>query len=310
VPDTDFPIYLSQSSKVSSTAGIAVREDAAYTNAKGEEKDAIRKRTEKTIEKLQEPIRQFLEPGEAIFLVTKAQLPVSQLEALFLGWLAGFSDVGWLVLTNRRLLFFLVNWKGLWSRSVRSVALGDIEKATIKTFPGTSRLLLQYRSGVQEYYWQIQMEDAKRLKAMLDLLLAASTSERTDANGRVHLCPQCKGVLIPGEYQCPKCHIEFKNEKDMTRRGWMLPGMGYFYIGHRGLGILDVIIDTCLLIYILEWTLDGLGLFQPDAGPGQTGATPNEAWVLAGILAAIWIFKRLLSIRHCRHFVQEFIPVK
>lgn len=308
MPDTYFSIYSNQSSRLSTTSGIAIREDAAYTDAKGEDKDAIRKRTEKAIERHQEPIRQFLEPGEAIFLVTKAQLPVSALEELFLSWLAAFSDMGWLVLTNRRLLFFLVNWKGSWSRSVRSVALGDIEKATIRTFPGSTKMLLEYRSGVKEYYWQIQTEDAKRLKTMLDLLLPAGASERTAANGRVHFCPQCKGVLVQGEYHCPNCHMEFKNEKTMTRRGWMLPGMAYFYAGHRGLGILDAIIDTCVLVYALAWTLDGLGLFQPDAGPGQTPATRNVAWVLAVIIASIWIIKRLMSIRHCRRFIQEFIP--
>lgn len=307
MPDVYFPVYTNQSSRLATTSGVSIREDTTYTNAKGDEKGGIRKRTEKAIEKLQEPLRKLLEPGEAIFCVVPAYLPINQLEQLFLGWLATTTDQGVLVLTNRRLLFFLVGRNGLWKRSVRSVSLGDIEKATVKSWFG-ARLEMLYRNGKKEAYRRIRVDDAKRMKVMLPLLLDAAVSERSPANGRVHLCPQCYAILTEGNYQCPKCNLEFKSEKTMVRRAWIFPGAAYHYARHTGLAVLDFLIEALVLLEILLWTLVALGLTHPDTNPGETPITGAAAWILVGIFVAIWAGKRLLIVRHCRRFIQEYIP--
>jgi len=309
LPDVHFPIYTNQSSRLASSSGVSIREDIAYTNAKGDDKGGIRKRAEKAIEKLQEPLRRILEPGEAIFCVARGQLPVSPLEQFFLGWIASATDQGMLVLTNRRLLFILVSGNGSWKRSVRSVSLGDIEKVDVKTFLG-AKIEIRYRNGRKESYWRLRGDDAKRMKVILSLLLEAATSERSPAEGRVHLCPQCNAILNEGNYQCAKCNMEFKTEKMMVRRAWIFPGAAYYYAGHPGLAVMDFLIEALFLISVVFWAMVAMGLTQPDTAPGETPITGGGAWVVVAILLAFLMGKKLLIIRHCRRFIQEFVPVK
>jgi hypothetical protein len=309
VPDARIPIYPDHSAVLSSSVGVSIREDAAYTNAKGKEKGGIRKRTEKAIEKLQDHLRKILEPEEAVFCAVRAQLPVNFLEQFVLGWLAVVTDAGILVLTNRRLLFFLVTRNGSWKRSVRSVRLGDIQTANVKTFLG-AKLELQYQDGSKDHYWKLRGDDAKRLKEMLAAILPASSGERSPAQGMVHLCPQCLTPLNAASCRCANCGQNFKDEKVMIRRTWLFPGAGYFYSGHSGLGVLDFLIEAFLLIEILYVGAEALGFVQMETSPGQAPVTSRAAWVTAAILVGILVGKKVLTIRHCRRFIREFVPVK
>jgi hypothetical protein len=303
------PLYPNGSAVLGSSAGVSIREDAAYTNAKGKEKGGIRKRTEKAIEKLQDHLRKILEPEEAVFCAIRARLPVNFFEQFILGWLAEFTDAGIFVLTNRRLLFFLATRNGSWRRSVRSVRLGDIESANVKTFLG-AKLELQYRDASKDCYWRLRGDDAKRLKEMLGAILPASAGERSPAGGRVHMCPQCLAPLSARSYRCANCSQNFKDEKVMIRRTWLFPGAGYFYSGHPGLGVLDFLIETAVLIEILYFGAAGLGLVRMETHPGEAPMTPGAAWVAAAILVGLLVGKKLLTVRHCRRFIREFVPVK
>lgn len=309
MPDARIPIYADHSAVLGSSSGVSIREDAAYTNAKGKEKGWIRRRTDKTIEKLQDHLRKVLEPEEAVFCAIRSQLPVNALEQFILGWLAAVTDAGIIVLTNRRLLFFLVTRNGSWKRSVRSVRLGDIETADVKTFLGM-KLELRYRDGSTDQYWRLRGDDAKRLKGMFGAILPASSGERSPAEGRVHLCPQCLAPLSAGIYRCVSCGQIFKDEKAMTRRTWSFPGAGYFYSGHPGLGVLDFLIEAIVLIEVFYFGAAGLGLVEVPTNPGEAPATPGVAWVTAAILVALLMGKKLLTVRHCRRFIREFVPAK
>lgn len=308
MPDPRLTLYPDQSARLGSSSGVPVREDTAYTNAKGREKGGIRKRTEKAIEKLQEPLRKVLEPEEAVLVVANARLPESLLEQFFLGWLGAVTDTGLLVLTNRRLLFFLVGRNGSWKRSVRGAVLGDIEEAKVKTF--LARLDLRFRNSAKEAYWRIGGEDAKRLKAIFPPLLQASGGEQSSYQRSVHLCPQCLAPLTEGIYLCPKCGLEFKNEAALARRAWLLPGGGYFYARHPGAGVLDFGIEAIIALLVLSFSLQALGVIAEDVGPGETPLGPVGLWGVAGFLVLIWIGKKFMVIRHCRRFIREFIPTK
>lgn len=308
MPDARIPIYRDRSAVLGSSSGVSIREDAAYTNAKGKEKGGIRKRTERAIEKLQDHLRKVLEPEETVISVVRARLPVGFLEQFFLGWLAAVTDAGIIVLTNRRLLFFLVTRNGSWKRSVRSVRLGDIETANVETF--LAKLELRYRDGSKDQYWRLRGDDAKRLREMFAAILPASSGERSPAQRRVHLCPQCLAPLSAGSYRCANCGQNFKDEKVMIRRTWLFPGGGYFYSGHPGLGVLDFLIEAFVLIEILYLGAAGLGLVQIETNPGEAPVTTGGALVAAAMFAALLVGKKLLTVRHCRRFIREFVPVK
>lgn len=307
MPDANLPVHPEQSARLGSFAGVRVREDVAFTNHKGDEKGGIRKRAEKTIEKLQEALRKVLEPEEAVFYLGRAQLPVSPLEELFLGWLAYYTDIGVLVLTNRRLLFFLVTRNGAWKKSVRSVGWGDIQEARVKGWLGKS-LRVRYRDGKQESYWRLRGSDGRKIKGLIAVLIEAGQSDVFAAKGMVHLCPACVAPLASAAYKCANCGANFKTERNMARRAWLIPGGGYFYAGHAGLAALDFLIEAILLFEIVVYALVALGLTQLEVDPGEQRVSGGAAWVVVGYFAAIWVVKKLLTIRHCRRFIREFIP--
>ncbi|MGD0696808.1 MAG: hypothetical protein ABSB82_18490 [Terriglobia bacterium] len=54
----------------------------------------------------------------------------------------------------------------------------------------------------------------------------------------------------------------------------------------------------------------GLGLVQIETNPGEAPVTTGGALVAAAIFAALLVGKKLLTVRHCRRFIREFVPVK
>jgi hypothetical protein len=96
----------------------------------------------------------------------------------------------------------------------------------------------------------------------------------------------------------------------MVRRALLFPGAAYFYAGHSGLAVLDFVIEAFILIEVLLWGAVALGLTQVEPDPGEAPITGGGAWFLVGIFVAILVVKKFLIIRHCRRFIQEFVPAK
>lgn len=310
MPLSGFPIHPEQSARQASHEGVPIREDVLYSNARGKEKGGIRKRAQQAIAQLKDALLRVLGQDEAVLYVARAQALPSKLEEFFLGWLAYATHRGLLVFSNLRLLYLITSGGGKWQRSIRSARWGDIEEAKVKGW-FSNTLQIKYRSGIRETYWKLRSDDAKKVKVLLAALLPASSSETSPAQGMVNLCPDCFAPLRPAIYQCQHCGLAFKDERTMVRRSLTFPGLGYFYAGHKGLAFLDFLIEAYLLLELAIWALIALGVTgPPPVGPGEAPATPLYAWITVAILAAILAFKKWLTIRHCRRFIKEFIPVK
>jgi len=311
MPVPGFPIHPEQNTRLASYEGVQVREDTLYSNARGKEKGSIRKRAQKAIAQLKDALQRVLGQDETVLYVARAQALPSKLEEFFLGWLAYATHRGILVFSNLRLIYLITSGGGKWQRSIRSVSWGDIEEAKVKGWL-RSALQIKYRNGTRETYWQLRGDDAKKIKVLLAALLPASSAETSPAQGMVHLCPDCFASLTAGVYQCPHCGLAFKDERTMVRRSLMFPGLGYYYAGHTGLAALDFLIEAFLLLELVVWALMALGLTglpQP-VSPGEAPTTIVSAWITVAFLAAILALKKWLTIRHCRRFIKEFIPVK
>jgi hypothetical protein len=150
VPSTQIPVHANQSVRLASHFGAVVREDVAFANHKGAEKRGIRKRAEQALEKLQEPLRKFLEPDEVVLYLARGQIMPSGVEQLFLGWHAYYLAPAMLVLTNRRLWHIFVARDGKWRRSLRCARWGDVEEAKVKGLL-SAKLHLKYRDGKKKF---------------------------------------------------------------------------------------------------------------------------------------------------------------
>lgn len=311
MPPKDLSIHAERLPQVTNQHGIPVREDVLYTNHKAAEKSGIRKRADKTLEILQEPLRKILEPDEVVWYVAQAQAPISAAQQLTLGWMTYYVTQTMLVVTNRRLLAFSKKGKSFgrweWARRVRSIRFGDLSDTKLKGF--LSRYLyLSYTDGRKEKYWGIRGADGKKLRQILDAVMPLRTAEATPARGPVSLCPSCFAALQKGQEQCRQCSQLFATTSEMWKRSILYPGGGYFYTGQTGLGILDAIAESILIGWLAFFLLIAAGFPEPvgDLEPylGQ-GAAVFAAVFIAGIL----VVEKLITGLHAHHFVQDFYPL-
>ncbi len=300
--------HADQNPRAVSLSTLKVREDTLFTNAAGEEKSGIRKRAEKALAKLEEPLRKLLGPDEVILYAAGALAPVTTLEQLTFGWYIYQSSRSMLVITNFRLLQFRVGTNGSWRSQVRTVSWGDVEEAKVKGLLSKT-LQLKYRDGRNEKYWGIQRVDGNKIRFLLETLLPASAGEGSPASGVTSLCPGCFAPLTSRVYQCPKCGMSFRDERSMLWRSLLIPGGGYFYARLRFLGAMDCIAEAILLLILIVWVLIALGVTAPASRPGEAPTTTEDAIIIVIFLVVILAIKKGVTIYHCRRRIREFIPV-
>lgn len=308
MPTPDIPVHPNLSARLGTSSGLRIREDLLYTNAKGEENKGMRKRADQALEKLQEPLRKILEQDEAILYVTRAREKLSTLEQLFLGWHAMFaSDSLLLVFTNRRLMQIRVKNNGNWNQGIRCARWGDVQEAKVKGF-GAKMLVLTYKDGSKESFWQIRGDDGKKVDLLVPALMTAGSGESTSAQRAISLCPMCMATLTPEIYECNQCHQQFKTRSAMSTREWLIPGGAYFYTGHWFLGLMHGFAEAILLIITLVWLAVAAGMPDPFADAQNPPATPGEAVIIAVIFLGIVLFSKWVGLMHGRRCVTRFMP--
>jgi hypothetical protein len=84
-----------------------------------------------------------------------------------------------------------------------------------------------------------------------------------------NLCPSCFVPLKKDLVQCPHCKANFKERKKAFIKSLILPGWGDIYLGHRALGMLE------LLGSILVW-----GVVVTLLMSGEVAVIPAAVWLL------------------------------
>ncbi len=287
---------------ITSVFGVPVREDLAFTDAKGRDSKSVRKSTEQSLERLQSILPRVLAPGETIFMISTAQGQAASINAFFVGVLANALFRTCLVVTSRRLLRFRIRWRGLadwrWDDGVTSLLWGDVTAARHSGALAGNRLTALARSGGRETYSGLRRPFVKKLMKMLPVLLPSSSSDASATGTPVALCPRCLAALVPRHYQCPQCGQAFKNEKRLLWRTILIPGGEYFYVGHAVMGIFQGLIELILLLVTLAAVI----------------ATPDVkeegAWVAAAVLFLVLLAHKFSAWLGCRRLVRTYLPVK
>lgn len=301
----DQPVHPGKTAQRMDKNGLTVREDTLYTDAKGNEKSSIRKRAESVVERMGEFLRRMMEPDEAIFYVARAQLMPGVLEQLFMGWLGTISMPGaLLVFTNKRIIALRVRNSGIqnwqWDRGVRVARWGDIQSLKVKGL--FSRVLtLKLRSGQKMSYWRITAADAKKINLLVNALQPAGAAEISSTGAMDALCPGCLSPLTEKNYQCPKCQMQFKNEKSLMWRGLLIPGGACFYVGMVPLGVLRLIAESIFLLVVLGLLIDALN--------SPTAESASDTIVALIVLVLILVLEKAIGIVHSRRIVRDFLPV-
>jgi hypothetical protein len=79
---------------------------------------------------------------------------------------------------------------------------------------------------------------------------------------REDLCPSCFMPLAKNLLKCPKCKAAFKKPMTAFLRSLLLPGLGDIYLGHRLLGVLELLGSVVLWAVVIfsVWQGDQAGL--------------------------------------------------
>jgi hypothetical protein len=303
VPTGQIAVHPDQSVSLTTYNGILVREDTAFTNRKGVEKRGIRKRAEQALDKLQEPLRKILEPDEAVLYLARGQIMPGGIEQFFLGWHSYFLAPAMLVLTNRRLIHLLITRNGAWKKSTRSARWGDIEEAKVKGLL-SAKLNIKYRDGTKEIYWGMVHDDSNKIQLLLEVLLPQAGGETSSTLAMTNSCPECSAALTPGVYECPRCRLQFKDEKTAMKRSILIPGGGFFYTGHPFLGLMHAITDLILIVFAGVSAITALGIMQPPPAPDEK----STALVIVAMMVAILAFHKWMLIRVAQRLVRNYIP--
>ncbi|MGB6199243.1 MAG: hypothetical protein WA871_01775 [Candidatus Acidiferrales bacterium] len=300
--DPNQQVYPDRLPQIVAVAGVRLRADLVFTDAKGKDNNSQRKLAEKTLTGLQSILPRLMGPNEVVLAIGLAQGQIPIFERMFLGWGAYFLGRTCVVVTNRGLLRFRIRSRGLggweWDNGVQGIGWGDVAEARAKG--GLSKQFsLRYRNNQKETFWRIPGPFGKKLQMLAPLLLNANLGEATAAGGPTSLCPKCLAPLAAGVYRCAQCGQEFRDEKKLFWRTLLIPGGEYFYVRQVGFGILQGLVELVVLIYAIVL----VGVAVTSGGDDAGGAV-----VAAALMFLVLIFHKLAAYRQCRRMVRGFLP--
>ena len=148
-------------------------------------------------------------------------------EQAFMGAWAQLINRSALVLTQDRLLVIHLHGKRPAS-FVNQVPRAALIKVSVGVFSTVLKL-----TSRKITLTGLLAQDRKALKAAL----ASSTRGSGDLE---HLCPGCFAAHPRHVESCSHCGTAFKSPRTAALRSLLLPGLGDYYLGHRGLAVFEM----------------------------------------------------------------------
>ncbi|MBN1663926.1 MAG: zinc-ribbon domain-containing protein [Deltaproteobacteria bacterium] len=158
--------------------------------------------------------------------------------------------------TNQRaLLINIDNRKKRPTNYLFQVPYQDLKKVTMSSLFG--RLTFKIMKGKKRTLTGIKGAAARELFRFFKE--RKEDSAETSSSGGVleNLCPSCFAPLEAGLIKCTRCEREFKEPKKAMFRSLLLPGLGDLYLGHRFLGILEIMGSVLVWAFVILNLLEG-----------------------------------------------------
>jgi len=271
--------------------GIPIDPEMMFSNAKGVYKKGIEKRQRKLLAKIGF-LKPFLEPDEQVILVTAGCSPMSSLEQLLGGAIIFTLKRALFIFTDRRVFHVPTKPNLAYRGSIAHFLYTDCKSIKISG----RTLVVKYHYGSAERFYYIRGSELANLKHLFKN--TPMPEPETEPSRRVHLCPQCSARLQRQVYVCSGCGQPFKNRKTAQKLSMLVPGGGYFYVGHWGLGILDALVETFLSLQFLYVCVFYAMTLAPEALSGVF------------LFGAILTMEKLITVFQTNQFIDEYIPIK
>jgi hypothetical protein len=223
---------------------IPYRLDSLFPKLSGWGSKAHIKKKHKLISRIENRLKQMLQPGEAVLYVAKGvQFKFS--EQYFLGIWAVLINQTVFVLTNLRLLLIHSNTKGAPRHTYWTIYYSEIDRFK-PTWTG--KLPLKLRDGTKFNYTGFDKLDRKRMPEIFQQALAAYQEHGFApqvSQSRENLCSYCYRVVPRVQYRCGHCEGEFWTPGAVALRSLIFPSWGDFVTGHTSLAIVELLGYAC-----------------------------------------------------------------
>jgi len=223
-------------------------------------------------------LRRLLHPDERVYFLTSGTA-TSVAEQFFAGWLAHYYNRRALVFTTDRILLLQIDQRqrpGVLMSQLAYTAIADL-KSTWDRY-----CQLRLRNGQKLNFAGVPAADRKYLRTLLADALRVSVPPIIGAPqpGIEHLCPHCLRAVAGIPAACPHCRGAFKSAK---RAAWLsacFPGLGDFYLGHHGRGVLQFLVGGMAWLGLVIAPLMALATTH-------RGTIPADYWFQAALELAI-----------------------
>ncbi len=243
----------------------------------------------KLIQEIDPVVQAMLGEGERVQLVSWG-VEYSFVEQVFMGIWSHLINRCALVFTDRRILIVQINSRRKAMSLKTQVRYECIEGFAKRTF---GYLGFVMRNKKTLYITGIPRKDRKAIKEMINRRIQTGASNAIGFGfgaGVENLCPQCGNKVVGFPDRCKQCASAFKSGRKAGLLSLAFPGLGDFYLGHRGLGAFEIIGG------LLSWTFIVL--------PLAYGTWQGESdWTLTALVAAgvflfvhvtdFWITRRI-----------------
>lgn len=239
-------------------------------------------------------LRRILRADERVYFVTSGTT-VTVLEHFTVGWVATYLNMRALVFTTERMLLIEIDGgKKKAGNLVSQIAYTSLSSVKA-TWTGVCQIKLTDKS--QYNFQSVPKADRKFLAEFLTEIghSAAGLPAAPTGKGVEQLCPHCF-AFVPGfPLGCPACHGAFKSARTAALRSLLFPGLGDWYLGHRGFAVFEMLgagyFWLVLVIAPLVATLDP-----------ATRPNPSDYWVTVAILILI---AHSVNATMTRHFARK-----
>ena len=218
-----------------SDSKIPYRFDQIFS-AKGFGAKRLAKNRLKLIKAIDPHVQALLSDGEKVQFVSWGA-EYSFVEQFFMGLWAHLINRRALVFTDRRILMIQINSRSKVLDLKTQLRFQAIDRFAAKTFGYIGFVM---RNGSRLNITGIPRKDRNSIKEFVSKRISAT---RADAPGLgvENLCPKCGNKVLSFPERCNQCGQAFKSA---NKAGWLslaFPGLGDLYLGHRGLGTLEIL---------------------------------------------------------------------
>ena len=198
----------------------------------------------------------ILREGERVLRIGKgiAYYP----SELFLGngWLTMLYNHYAIVCTTQRIVLINVNHRvNRPTHYFFQVPYEDI-KSIKRGWFGTGLTITRIK-GKRRIFSGIKAYQSKDLKTFIEQMKKSQVDTQSLEECFEYLCPSCFVPLAKGLQNCPQCRTAFKSSRRASLRSLFLPGLGDIYLGHRFLGVMELIGSLIVWGIILSLLLTG-----------------------------------------------------